>query len=39
METVAGMGTMIGSNSVVTRDVGDYDVWAGFPAVKIKDPG
>jgi acetyltransferase-like isoleucine patch superfamily enzyme len=32
-----GKGAVIGSNSVVTRDVGEYEVWAGSPAVKIKD--
>jgi maltose O-acetyltransferase len=32
-----GTGAVIGSNSVVTRNIGDYEVWAGNPAIKIKD--
>lgn len=32
-----GRGTVIAANSVVTRSTGDYEVWAGVPARKIKD--
>ncbi|SBW09782.1 putative acyl transferase [uncultured Alphaproteobacteria bacterium] len=32
-----GKGAVIGANSVVTRDVGSYEIWAGIPAAKIRD--
>ena len=31
-----GEGAVVGSGSVVTKDVGSYDVVAGVPAIKIK---
>lgn len=34
-----GNGAVVGANSVVTRNVGPYEVWAGIPAKKIKDRG
>jgi acetyltransferase-like isoleucine patch superfamily enzyme len=34
-----GDGAIIGANSVVTRDVGRNEVWAGSPATKIKMRG
>jgi acetyltransferase-like isoleucine patch superfamily enzyme len=30
-----GKGSVIGAGSVVTKDVSDYEIWAGNPAVKI----
>lgn len=30
-------GAVIGANSVVTKDVGPYEIWAGVPAKKIGD--
>lgn len=32
-----GRGAMIGANSVVTKDVPAYEIWAGIPARKIRD--
>ncbi|EGC2524492.1 CatB-related O-acetyltransferase, partial [Escherichia coli] len=32
-----GTGAIIGANSVVTKNVPEYEIWAGIPAVKIKD--
>lgn len=32
-----GAGAVIGANSVVTRDVGENEIWAGNPARKIRD--
>ena len=32
-----GTGAKIGANSVVTKNVPEYEIWAGIPAVKIKD--
>ena len=32
-----GRGAVIGANSVVTRDVPAYEIWAGIPARKIRD--
>jgi len=32
-----GRGGVIGAGSVVTRSTGEYEVWAGVPAVKISD--
>ena len=29
-------GTIIGANSVVTKSTGEYEVWGGAPAKKIK---
>lgn len=34
---VVGRGTIIGANSVLTCSTGDYEVWVGIPARKIKD--
>lgn len=31
-----GRGAVIGANSVVTKNVGNFEVWAGFPAKFIK---
>jgi serine O-acetyltransferase len=35
-----GSGTVIGANSVLTRDTGCWEIWAGAPAVKVgeRDP-
>ncbi len=30
-------GAVVGMNSVVLRDIGPYEIWAGDPAVKIRD--
>lgn len=30
-----GVGSVIGAGSVVTRDVPDYEIWAGNPAIRI----
>jgi ABC-type lipoprotein release transport system permease subunit len=30
-------GAVIGANSVVTKDVPAYEIWAGIPARKIRD--
>jgi acetyltransferase-like isoleucine patch superfamily enzyme len=32
-----GRGAVIGANSVVTKDVPAYEIWAGIPARKIRD--
>jgi acetyltransferase-like isoleucine patch superfamily enzyme len=32
-----GKGAVIGAGSVVTKNVPDYEIWAGNPAKKIKD--
>ncbi|MGN0707580.1 MAG: CatB-related O-acetyltransferase [Faecalibacterium sp.] len=32
-----GDGAVIGAGSVVTKDVGSYEIWAGNPARKIRD--
>jgi acetyltransferase-like isoleucine patch superfamily enzyme len=32
-----GKGAIIGAGSVVTKDVGAYEIWGGLPARKIKD--
>ncbi len=32
-----GNGAVIGAGSVVTKNVGDYEIWAGNPARKIRD--
>ena len=32
-----GQGAVIGAKSVVTRDVPDYEIWAGVPAKKISE--
>ncbi len=34
-----GRGGVVGANSVVTRSVPDYEVWAGVPARKIGERG
>ena len=31
-----GNGAIIGANSVVTKNIPSYEIWAGVPAVKIK---
>ena len=31
-----GDGAVIGAHSVITKDIPDYEVWAGIPAKKIK---
>lgn len=35
--TYIGNSSVIGINSVVTKDVGDNEIWAGNPARKIRD--
>jgi galactoside O-acetyltransferase len=35
--TVVGVGAVVGAGSVVTRDVPQWEVWAGVPARKIAD--
>lgn len=32
-----GRGAIIGAGSVVTKDIGDYEIWGGVPAKKIGD--
>ena len=32
-----GKNSVVGAGSVVTKDIPDYEVWAGVPAKKIKD--
>lgn len=32
---VLGTGAVVGANSVVTRSVGEYEIWCGAPAVRI----
>ena len=32
-----GKGAVIGAKSVVTKDVPDYEIWAGVPAKKISE--
>lgn len=32
-----GHGAVVGASSLVNRDVGPYEVWAGVPARKIRD--
>lgn len=32
-----GLGAVVGAGSVVTRDIGDFEVWAGVPARKISE--
>ncbi len=32
-----GRGAIIGAGSVLTKNVGAYEIWAGIPAKKIKD--
>lgn len=32
-----GEGAIVGAGSVVTKDIPDYEVWAGVPARKIRD--
>lgn len=32
---IVGEGTIIGANAVLTQSTGDYEIWAGVPAVKI----
>jgi len=34
---VIGKGAIIGAGSVVNKNVGAYEIWAGLPAKKIKD--
>ena len=34
-----GTGAVIGAGSVVTKDVGEYEIWAGNPAKLIKHRG
>jgi acetyltransferase-like isoleucine patch superfamily enzyme len=34
---VIGRGAIIGAGSVLTKDVGEYEIWAGNPAKKIRD--
>lgn len=31
-----GEGAIVGAGSVVTKDVGSYEVWAGVPAKKLR---
>ena len=35
--TTIGNGSIIGAASVVTKDVPEYEIWAGVPARKIRD--
>ena len=30
-----GVGVVIGAGAVVTKDIGDYEIWAGNPARKV----
>jgi serine acetyltransferase len=32
-----GTGTVVAANAVLTRSTGDWEVWAGVPAVKVSD--
>ncbi|MEZ9852478.1 DapH/DapD/GlmU-related protein [Vibrio breoganii] len=32
-----GDGSIVGSNSVVTKNIPEYEIWAGVPAIKIGD--
>lgn len=32
-----GVGSVLGAGSVLTKDAGDYEIWAGAPARKVKD--
>jgi acetyltransferase-like isoleucine patch superfamily enzyme len=34
---IIGRGAIIGAGSVVTKDVGAYEIWGGLPARKLKD--
>jgi acetyltransferase-like isoleucine patch superfamily enzyme len=34
---VIGRGAIIGASSVVNKNVGEYEIWGGLPARKIKD--
>ncbi len=34
---VIGTGAIVGANSVVTRSIPEYEIWAGVPASKIGD--
>jgi len=35
--TRIGRGTIVGANSVVTSSTGDFEIWAGVPAHKLRD--
>ena len=32
-----GKGSVVGAGSIVTKDIPEYEIWAGNPAKKIKD--
>lgn len=35
--TKIGNGTIVGANAVLTRSTGEWEIWAGVPAMKIGD--
>lgn len=36
-DTTVGEGSIVAANAVLTRSTGDWEIWAGIPAVKVAD--